>query len=326
VSTLPRTVALGLLIAGTAVAAVLAPLWTYALSLALFGLPHVLCELRYVDERFGARVDRATFLWLAAGLAAIVLLRLVALGGIGAADGRTLAELFVGALLLAAAIPLLRRSGHSVLPAALPIVLLLVGAFAAPLATLVVLALLHNLTPVGFLAERLRGAVRTRALLGCAVVFGLVPAALLGGGVEALLAAGALQPTAAGPFATGDVDLHLPVFVPKALLGSAFAYDLFATAAYLQCMHYAVVLLVLPRLSGGSETRGAWLRWPRPGWFAAFVAAAGVGVTFGFASDFAATRGAYAALAALHAWLEIPVLALACGVRPHRAAAPVLLR
>src|SRR5208337_4826620 len=39
-----------------------APLAVYTVTLAAFGLPHVLNELRYVDRRFGLRVSR-TLLW-----------------------------------------------------------------------------------------------------------------------------------------------------------------------------------------------------------------------------------------------------------------------
>jgi len=321
-----RLLLLGASVVAIAAAAVLAPLWTYALSLALFGLPHVLTELRYVDERFGARLGRATVAWLVIGLAGIVLLRLLALGGAGHADVRVLLELLVGAMLVGAAVPLLAHRGRLDLAASLSITALLAGAWWAPFATIVVLALLHNLTPVGFLAERLRGRARRAALLACVVVFGAMPLLIAGGAFGALLDTLALRATDAGPFATGELDLHLAAYVPPALLDSAFAFDLFAAAAYLQCMHYAVVLLVLPRLSGGSETAGARLPWPRPAMFIATTVAAGAVATIGFLFDFHGTRDAYAVLAAVHAWLEIPVLALACGVGPHHEPAVVVAR
>jgi hypothetical protein len=88
-------------------------------------------------------------------------------------------------------------------------------------------------------------------------------------------------------------------------------------------MHYAVVLHVLPRLSGGGETAGARLPWPRRG-FVAGTAAAGALMAAAFAGDFVGARALYAVAAALHAWLEIPVLLLACAVPPRGA--PVLAR
>ena len=47
---------MGALLVGALAVSVAAPLPTYVLTLALFGIPHVLVELRYVDERFGARL------------------------------------------------------------------------------------------------------------------------------------------------------------------------------------------------------------------------------------------------------------------------------
>ena len=54
-----------------AFAAVAAPLWTYAVSLALFGLPHVLVELRYVDRAFAPGLGRRMVRAVLVGLGAI---------------------------------------------------------------------------------------------------------------------------------------------------------------------------------------------------------------------------------------------------------------
>jgi hypothetical protein len=297
-----------LFVGATAVAAAWAPLWTYALSLSLFGLPHVLVELRYVDERFAARVPPRTLAWFACGLCGIVGVRLAALGGLGTGTGRATLELLLGTALVAGALPLLRH--HRSQPLALAVgAALLLGALLAPLPTLVLLALLHNLTPVGFLAERLRSGPRLRALGAAALVFGVVPAILLGVDVP--------DRGLGGPFTSGELDAHLPAFVPGPLLDGPFADRLFAAAAYLQCMHYAVVLHVLPALGGAQETAGARVRWPDWTTFTIGTAIAGGGFLLGFRSDFAGTRGVYAVFAALHAWLEIPVLVLACGVAPR---------
>ena len=43
--------------ATAATLSVIAPLAVYSLTLAAFGLPHVLSELRYVDRRFGRSLD-----------------------------------------------------------------------------------------------------------------------------------------------------------------------------------------------------------------------------------------------------------------------------
>lgn len=303
----------------TVVAAVQAPLWTYALSLALFGLPHVLVELRYVDERFAARLPRSTILGLGTLLAGIVVLRLLAAAGCGAPLARTTAELALGALLVAATLPALARV-HRAPIAGATLGVLALGLATAPFDTLIVLAVLHNLTPVGFLAERLRGRERRRALWLAGLAFGAVPLCIATGAAREALGPWFGGWHDAGPFGTGTLDLHLPVFVLPALLGSERAIDVFAAAVYLQCLHYAVVLHVLPRLSGGSETGQARVPWQR-GWFRPALLGGSLLATTGFVAGFADTRAIYAIVAALHAWIEIPLLLLACGVAPRGEAA-----
>lgn len=310
-----RHLAMAAAVPVTAIAAVQAPLWTYALSLALFGLPHVLAELRYVDERFTARLLRPVRLGLALPLAAIVGLRTLAAAGTGTTWPRTAVELGLGCLLVAATLPVLRRVRQA--PVAVAVLLALGGGAAvAPLDTIVVFAVLHNLTPLGLLAERLRGGERRMALWLGGVAFVVVPL-LIGTGVgREWLAGWSGDWTDSGPFATGTLDRHLPVFVLPALLGTTTAIDLFAAGAYLQCMHYAVVLHVLPRLGGGGETPGALVPWPRTApRFVLF--GSGLVMAAGFAADFGATRTLYGVAAALHAWLEIPLLLLACGLAPR---------
>ena len=298
------------IVLGSAAAAVTAPVWTYAISLLLFGLPHVLVELRYVDERFAARVPRRMILGLGAGLLGIVTMRALGLFGIASSLTHITIELVLGVGLIAVALPLLthRRTSPLALAAGLALVM---GIVYAPITTMVAMALLHNLTPVGFLAERLQGNDRRRAMFICLLVFGLIPAAIL-----------FVPPTGTfliGPLSIGHLDSHLPTFVPPAWLGTSFADRLFATAAFLQCMHYAVVLHVLPRLSGGSETKHAVVPWPKQQTFVTAVAAIGLLFAIGFAANFAGTRSVYSLFAAVHAWIEIPLLLIACAVLPTRA-------
>lgn len=306
-----RLALLAAVVPAAALAAVSWPLWTYALSLALFGLPHVLVELRYVDERFAARLPRRFAAFLVGGLGTIVLLRMLALGGIGTSVGRATLELLCGAVLVAAAAWLAARV--RALPGAVGAAVLLCGALLDPAATLVGLAILHNLTPVAFLAERLRGRARRWALFAAAVAFGVVPAMLLGLDLPAV--------TTGGPFDTGSLEAHLPAFVPLPLLDDPCADRLFAVAAYLQCLHYAVVLHVLPALGGGAEANGRSLSWPGVLRFRVVIAAATAVLFTGFLWHFAGARSVYSVFAALHSWLELPLLALACGCGPANTAA-----
>lgn len=308
-------------IALTAGAAVIAPLWTYALSLALFGLPHVVTELRYVDERFARRSGARLVTLLVAGLLAIAALRAAGVAGFGTAPTRAAIELLAGGVLIAMLLPRLRArgTGFAALGGSI-LALSILAAALAPLDALVVFALLHNLTPVGFLAERLRGAPRRRALWLAAVVFGAVPLLILTGAGTALMATIGIEPSSTGPRGVGPLETHLGVFVPATWRPSEFGLDLFRAAAFLQCMHYAAVLHLLPRLGGASETDGSWLRWPARPTFAITVMATGALMFGGFAFAFGDARLSYGVFAAVHAWVEIPVLLLACAVPAVRDA------
>lgn len=285
----------------TAVAAALAPLWVYALSLALFGLPHVLAELRYVDERFAARLPTSLRTLLVVLLLAIAGVRVLGLGGVGGSDLRLCLELAFGATLVA--VPMLVGRGPVRWLGGLVAASLGVGLAVAPSVTLVLFAFLHNLTPAGLLAERLRGRARQKALLGCVVAMVAVPLAMV-----TLLPA---PQVLGGPLDTGVLDAHLPVFVPGPWLGGPFADRMFAVAAWLQCVHYALVLHVLPRLGAGDVEPRPLLPWPAPRAFAGLLLLLGGAMALAFVAGFGTARACYGVFAAVHAWLELPVLVLA---------------
>ncbi len=307
----------GVAVVATAIAACVVPLWTYALSLALFGLPHVATELRYVDERFGARLRPSTFHGLALLLAAIAVLRALGLAGAGDSLQRAMVELGLGAALVAVTLPMLAARGPVFAGAGGALVAAAVlAAWRAPLDAIVVLALLHNLTPVGFLGERLRGAHRRKALFACAAVFAVIPLLIASGIAPAWCERLGFALLESGPPRVGELELHLGAFVPPAWRSDEVGLDVFRAAAFLQCMHYAVVLHVLPRLGGGEETRGARLRWPKPRRFRIASLWTGALFSVAFAATFTDTRAFYGVFAAVHAWIEIPILLLACAVRP----------
>lgn len=313
--------------AGSALALVsaAAPLLVYTVSLAAFGLPHVLAELRYVDARFSARIGRRLGGGLLAMLAALVVLRTLGLAGVLPAGARGSGELLVLAGLAALALPALAAAGpgRAVLGAAL-LALALAGATEAPAATLAVIALLHNLTPLGFLAERLRGAERRRAFVLGTALFGVIPVLLLLGLPDRLLEALGVAAGAAGASfpGAGPLDAHLGAFVPAAWHSEPFAVRLFAAAAFLQVLHYAVVLHVLPRLQRDAAGPGTMLvAWPAGRRFGLAVAAFGGLMLAGFAWSFADARAVYGVFAAVHAWIEIPILLLAAAGGKAGAAA-----
>lgn len=315
----------------TALAAVLAllaialPLPVYALSLGAFGLVHVFAELRYVDLRFAGRVPRRLLLAWSLLLGGVVVIRVLAMTDALVGTPRAWAELGVVILLALSVLWLARERGPRTAlfggVAVTVIALLLYGSAEAPFETLVVLAFLHNLTPVGFLAERLDGAQRRRAMILCSVLFGLVPLLLASGLPRQALATLGWDGAALVMPRVGATADHLGVFVPSWLSGTQ-AVDLFTAAVYLQCLHYVVVIGVLPRLLP-AEAKGI-VPWPGASRFALVLAAIGGISLLAFAVSFSGTRQLYGVFAAVHAWVEVPVLlaALTLVAPAPRAAVP----
>jgi hypothetical protein len=292
-------IARGALLALAAVASVAWPLLTYTLTLAAFGAVHVLCELRYVDLRFGARVERRLRTGLLVGVGLIAAGRLLrgAVVPPAIADGL---EIAIGLGLIVLVVPTLGRSGRAGLGLAVG-GLLAVGAAVSPVHALLAIAVLHNLTPVGFLAEADRGGLR-----GAAIVFGLVPLVIATGAPYALLPFAAPEATL---LPTGPLAAHLGAYLPAAAQEQPWALHAFSACVFLQCAHYVYVIDVLPRtLPAGA--RGT-VRWPAPALAVGLLAAASLVAIAAFAGDFAGARARYGALAALHAWLEVPILLLA---------------
>lgn len=321
---LPRPAAVVPFAVVAALLAAAAPLATYAASLAFFGLPHVLVEMRYVDGRFGRRTPRGLVVAIALLLAAVVALRVLVIGGALTATTAISLELGVVAVAAFAVLPALARAPLGATVALLLGVGLALGSWRAPVTVAVVLAVLHNLTPVGFLWERLgTRRVRGRVAVVLAVLFGGVPL-LIASGVPARALAG-LGGMALGEPLVGPLAAHLGVFVPRGWFQLDTAEHVFAAAAYLQVLHHATVLLVLPRLlrSGEDAIDRPLLRWPRGRPVVAGLAAVAVVTALGFVLDFRGTRAAYGVLAAVHAWIEVPVLLLALGAFGRRATGPL---
>ncbi len=283
-----------LLVAALFVAAVAAPLATYTGTLALFGLPHVLAELRYVGARFAPQAAPAARAAVAALLFAVLGLRGAQAAGL--VSPPPAAELLLAGALAAVALPALARRGAGAVVVGLALVGAVAGGAAlAPLETLLCFAVLHNLTPLGFLAE---ADGRRRVLALGLAVFVALPLLIASGlpwrlWTAALPAAPELDPLGAGPLAA-----HLGAFLPAALHDRPWALHAFAAIAFAQGMHHAAVIRVLPRYQPGA--------WPR--WLVAGIALAGAGGLAAFAHDFAGARRAYGALAAVHAWVELPIL------------------
>lgn len=308
---------------GAAIACARWPLSVYATTLLLFGVPHALVELQWVARRYGGSRSLAMRVGLVLG--AIALARLVALAVGCAPTTSATIELALGAVLVACVLRVDGGHGGPLRPgaAAAGIALLTVAATRAPIDAMLVLAIVHNLTPAGFVADRLRDgdasrAVRTKFALAGIGAFVVLPLWLASGAAASGLGLASIESTNGDHAVAAHLGLVLrdgigafaPSFVP-----AGRTLDLLRAAAFLQVVHYVGVLLVLPRL------RPAPLDDPRarplPARSAFFVLVAGLGLVFAtaFVVDFREARATYGVLAAVHVWLEFPALLLALAPR-----------
>ncbi len=311
------------LLAGLGVAAFLAsagfPLATYSLTLALFGAAHVLYELRYVDRRFGPGLGRVIRWGMGLLLLGIVGLRAAGVWEWLPYDIRGPGELLLGAGLVGLALPALAGAGVGVTLVGVGLAgALVLAMIQAPLYAFLTLSVLHNFTPLGFLAERLRGPDRIRALGVGALVFVGGPLCIASGLPARWL--GGLVSAEWTMLPTGPLSAHLGTYLPRGWFDSPRAADLFGGIVFAQCMHYVAVIYVLPRLGAGREPDDIVARpgrdrpivpWPRSGLFLVGVIVATLPLLAFYAVDFAEARALYAIAASVHAWIEIPILLLA---------------
>ena len=308
---------------GCVVAAV--PLLVYTTTLAVFGLPHVLMELDYIAQRFGPRLDRQLVSTWGVLLIAVVVVRLMDVGGLSGPNAREIWELGLLIALAATAIPALAQASHGAIAvAATVLVLLIIGWMVEPATALVLLAVIHNLTPIGFLAERLQGRDRRRILGVCALTCGAIPVLIASSFLHQAGATSGLACAELTFWPVGTLAAHLRVFVPSPVVDTSGAQSYFAAAVYLQCVHYAAVLYILPRLAPATR-EGT----PSSAWYSSrtlvrrVVVLAGGGMLTGFVLSFAEARAVYGIVAVVHAWIEIPLLLVipALSRFPHEEAA-----
>jgi hypothetical protein len=273
------------------------PLATYAMTLATFGIAHVAIELRYIDSRFhqrwGANIE-LRLIWL---VLSIAVLRLS--GIFGWIDGRLaqILELCVGLGLVILATQHLYR--HSWRQGSIGVIvgcLLGIGILVDSIATSIIFAILHNLTPIGFILER-QGWTSRRILWSCATIFGLLPLLIL------------LYQFSPLPHLPIETNLsYLGAFVAPAWQGSSLAYPLFSAVAFLQCIHYGVVIGLFSQWT--PKQSPTLIPWFLNTYF--YLVLAGISICFWifFQHSFVLTRAFYGIVASIHAWIEIPLLLL----------------
>jgi hypothetical protein len=301
------------------VAAVAWPLATYTVSLAAFGAAHVLVELRYVDARFGRRLGAPLRRTLALLLGAIVLGRIGRCTGAIASAHADAVELALGLALALTVVPRLVRAGRLRAGAALAIATgLALGVAISPMHALLVFAIVHNATPLGFLAEVTHGRARARTLATGALVFVAIPMVVATGLPWAALRELGLAAPELALLPAGPLEQHMRAYLPREALPSVWALHAFSAFTFMQCAHYFVVIAVLPRRLAPAD-RGV-VPWPRRRAFATVVVLAGAIASVAFVGDFVGARAWYGVAAAVHAWVELPILLLCLAPAVDRAA------
>jgi len=312
-----KIIAATLLILTAAFVSIAFPLATYTLTLASFGLAHVLTELRYVNFRFNQRLNVDLQRKIVILLLIIVNLRISALLGIVNSSISASLELICVIGLVALVIPVLKaKDGKLAILGILVCTILFVGVFWIPTLMMVLLAVLHNMTPIGFIAEKLRGLQRKFALIACFIVFALIPSIIISGLPYNFLSSLNLVAPSANILQAGNLQLHLGAFVPQQLQESTIGIHAFSAAVFLQCMHYAVVLGILPNWEKNAKNnlKNSLLQWNRQNIFNKVVIFLSTLIFIYFAQSFTDARKLYSIAAAVHAWVEFPILLLALAI------------
>ncbi len=295
---------LAVLLAGAALAAVAYPLLVYSMTLAMFGLAHVLVELRVLDVRYRRALTGRLLHGVVLALLLVFAVRCAATMQWIARDVAHVAELVAGCASVLLLVPRSFRqgTGHAVASLGVAIALCMSVLLVSPVATLLVLAVLHNLTPWPLIAATTEPSHRRWVGLVGAVVFVATPLLIVTGAPFAMLRAVASPETSVLP--TGPLFEHLSAFWgPSPHDHPALALHVFSACVYLQCAHYICVLLVLPTQAPPGLRVG--------GRVVVSIVALGLVVAWAYATDFVGARAWYGTLAGVHAWAEFPAMLLA---------------
>ncbi|HVO31326.1 MAG TPA: hypothetical protein VMV18_11335 [bacterium] len=302
--------ALGHLLTALALATV-APLPALLLGPILFGVPHIVSDVRYLLLNRERPVDRTTILLVLTPLALLPIARATA-GMIGV-DGAPL-ELALGlaAILLAIARAPLAPLARAIVLAAL--VTAGVALLPRAVGVLVIVAQVHNAVAlVAWLAFWRTGTLRKAAL---AAFFTVAAAAILEGAFDPLLASG-------GAFAGLTFQSLADTFAPG--MDGRIVARLVALFAFGQASHYAIWLRLMPQTMATGPAplsfRRGLARLARdlglPGFAAAIALTLAVPAAALFSPVFA--RDAYLFAALFHGWMELAILAhLALRARASR--------
>ncbi len=291
------------------------PLFTYGTSLALFGLAHVASELRFVDQRFAPRIGPRYGILLAFLLLGIIAARSALVFKLVPANLAYYGELSVVFLLILSVFYKIPLSNFRSTEIALGIVAtILLGIFISPTLTLLIFTVFHNLTPMGFIVELVPAPRKRVALIVCASVFFLLPLLVFLGALTSLITFFGIANADFSFLPLGPLANNLSVFIPASLLKTSFAVNAFSAVVFAQCMHYVAVIYVMPRLLvhyHPSHTNSGFFPWPTNKIFWTIISGLSIVLATFYWSDFFKARAFYGIAAAVHSYIELPILLFA---------------
>jgi hypothetical protein len=118
------------------------------------------------------------------------------------------------------------------------------------------------------------------------------------------------------PFGFGPAERHMGAFLPPEMIGERAAYAAFAGAVFAQIMHYLAVIVILPRLQ--PVTAATLVPWPKGMAYWGFCAVACGALIAFYLADYGQAKSLYGLFAAIHSWIEVPILIAALALADER--------
>ncbi|KTC78031.1 hypothetical protein [Legionella brunensis] len=249
------------------------PLSSYLLSLSFFGAAHIFYELSYIYKHLGSRLPQAFIIIVMSILFFLLLIKTIAI--FLPINYLLIIEISFALALVAVA---LYFKTHPI--TLLVLLVFAIGIIINPVILFLCLAFLHNLTPWGFLLVE-------QAASKAWLIFVVSPVIVFGLSLVIVIDPGFYSITQANSYLSHYL-------VPHGINTLTIAF--FATAVYLQLIHYYYVIKVLPKFCKTPIKMNI-------GFISLFLL-----LGMGFLYDFHESKKFYSLIAMFHAYLEIPLL------------------
>lgn len=285
-----------------ALASVATPLLTYSVTLAVFGLPHVIQEMRYLRRRFDTALG-AVFWAVIALLIVVALSRFAAFMQVLPYPVMRGIELSAGVGLVLLVAPGWWSRGGAARWTGLALTGgLIAGLLLAPIATMLIVAVGHNWTPVPLLMDTRPG----RSWVTLAIVaFVALPLLIATGLPWQALSTTGLTSLELDVVTGGGLADQYSAYLPSHWHTTSWVQHAFSAIVFAQCAHYIAVLGVMPAVRDG-QARVV----PRHWMIAVTIVVLSVLLLAMYTVDFRASRELYGVFSSMHAWVEVPIILL----------------